>query len=313
VVEVSRDGQREPERRRGEVVQYAGGTLTLELASGRREQIPAAQVQSIQTERVASHSQADRLAAEGHYAQALSKYRQALGQEPRQWMQRRILADMVQCHQLLGQLEQACESFLLLVRHDPLSPWFDRIPLSWSGRAGSEEFRQLARTWLDQADRPVAALLGASWLLSGADRQQASRTLQRLAGHGDQRIASLAAAQLWRTAQPVSSADIVAGWQNRLDQVPWDLRAGPNFMVGTALAHLQRHDEAALVLLKVPILYPQQRELAAEALWAAGESLRSAGPAKEAKNVYRELAGRFPQHPLSAQARQRLQQMAAEK
>jgi tetratricopeptide (TPR) repeat protein len=231
-------------------------------------------------------------------------------EETRAWMQQRILADIARCYHLLGQIGQACEHFMILVNSDPKTPWFDRIPLSWSAQQVPADVADQARQWLRQADQPIATLMGGSWLLSGADRDQAVQALQRLTRNADRRIASLAEAQLWRIRVNEASSDTVANWQAQAMAMPRSLQAGPCFVVGTALAHQQQHQRAALVLLRVPILYPRHRNLAAESLWAAGEALDQAGQRAEARSVFRELRQNYPQDPLSRSAEQRIRALS---
>ena len=67
-----------------------------------------------------------------------------------------------------------------------------------------------------------------------------------------------------------------------LDGFPVAVRAGPYFVRGAALAHHQASEDAALDLLRVPFLYPEDRPLAAAALFEAARSLETAGQVEAA-------------------------------
>ena len=82
-----------------------------------------------------------------------------------------------------------------------------------------------------------------------------------------------------------------------VQQIPEPMRAGPYFLVGKALAQQKQHEQAALALLRVPILYGAERELAAESLWLAAGQLRRHGAAEDARNLHLELVNVYPESP----------------
>src|SRR5262245_38752489 len=69
------------QRRSGEVLDYTGRSLTLKLAGGREESIPADHVLAVETERLPEHKQGDALLAERKFADALAQYRLAGAKE----------------------------------------------------------------------------------------------------------------------------------------------------------------------------------------------------------------------------------------
>jgi hypothetical protein len=84
------------------------------------------------------------------------------------------------------------------------------------------------------------------------------------------------------------------------------VRAGPYYALGRAFAHHKQSDDAALSLLRVPILYPEDRPLAAAALLEAGRALEQTLDRESTIRVYRELLADCPQSRPAAEARQRL-------
>jgi tetratricopeptide (TPR) repeat protein len=156
---------------------------------------------------------------------------------------------------------------------------------------------------------PSSALLGASWLLTTSRREEALRTLRRLTSSDDARVAQLAEAQRWRVAQVTAADDEVRRWCTQLNQFDASLRAGPSFVVGQALARLQEPQQSALAFLRVSILHPDQRGLAAESLLAAGQQLEKAADPDGAARLYRELVDRYPRHLLVPEAQRRLEQL----
>ena len=192
------------------------------------------------------------------------------------------------CQQTLGQWEQACESFLLLLTRDPKTPYFDCIPLAWTPGSRSPAFEQKAKGWLSKGESPAAALLGPAICSRPLVGLRLLDQLNRLSLDRDPRIALLAQAQIWRTLVPTVKDEQLNGWRRSLDKIPNALRAGPDFIVASALATRQP-EQAAILLMQVPILYPRQRLLAASALLAAGQLLEKLDRNSEAMTIYGEL------------------------
>jgi tetratricopeptide (TPR) repeat protein len=292
-------------RRTGTIVDYKGAGVTLELVGGRREQISLDQVVAIETAKVKEQENADRFFAEGKYRDALVEYRLAVEADNRAWMRRQILAQMVVCYHRLNRIAEAGDTFSIIVRSDPTTQHFAVIPLSWAPRQ-SPALEERAKIWMAQEDLPAMALLGASWLLTTAERGSAEDTLRTLATGKDASVAMLAEAQRWRTQIVTATPQDASNWQRRIEQFPKMLRAGPYLTLGRALARLEQHERAALTLMRIPILHPIQYDLAAEALMLAGEELKQAGNKQEALSVFRELVNDYPDHRLASAAQQQL-------
>lgn len=307
VVRQGADGQ---QRRSGEIVDYTGERLVLKLPDGRTEQIPADRVDAVEMQRAAEHEEADRLYHDGQDAEAANLYRRVVEREPRRWVQRLLLAQLARCYRNLEQPDRAGEMFLTLLRSDPQTPWYDAIPLAWTAKSPSAELTRTVEAWMAAAQPPASALLGASWLLTTERREEALRTLGRLTTNDDQRVAQLAEAQRWRAAHVTATADEVQRWRTRLDQFDASLQAGPSYIVGLALARLQDPQQSALAFLRVSILHPDQRNLAAESLLAAGQQLEKGADPDGAARLYRELIQRYPQHLVAPEAKRRLEQLA---
>ena len=296
----------------GRIVDYTGEKLRLELPDGREQSFPAERILRIQTQHVPQHAEADALFAEEHFAPALALYRQAVRSEARAWVRREIIAQMVRCCGALGEWEEAGNLFLALLASDPSTPHFACIPLAWAPSQPSLLLEQAARDWLGREDTPAAVLLGASHLMSTAGRPAVLARLNRLAASPDRRIGQLAVAQTWRAAVATATDGEVDGWSRAIEQMPQPLRAGPYFVLGLARAQRQQWEQSALALLRVPILYPQQRLLAARSLLGAGRSLEKLSRPREATRLYREVIKDYPQTEAVAEAQGRLEKMVSD-
>ncbi|HET6879175.1 MAG TPA: hypothetical protein VFI31_03405 [Pirellulales bacterium] len=286
----------------GEVLEYTGRQLVVRLPDGREIKRPGQNVVSIETQWPAGKEQGDRLFEQQQFYASGEKYLAATRQESRGWARRALLARLIACHRELNQVDAAGKLFLALVREDPDSPYFDEIPLAWFTAEVGPAQEQLAREWLSGKD-PLAQLLGASLLLATNDRQQALDRLSQLALEKDDRIASLAEAQIWRVSIPTANDDKLAAWERRIESFPERLRAGPYWVLGRALSQHGHADRALVALLHVPLLYPQARLLAADALHSSAQLLDKQGEQQAAQRLRRELVANYGETTAAASAR----------
>jgi len=293
----------------GRVLDYTGRVLEMEMAGGLKRSYPAENVVKIETQCSPQQTEADALFARGEFASALALYGQARAADSRTWVRRQITARMVWCHRALGQLHEAGEEFLVLVRSDPDTPYFDCIPLAWVPSQPPVALEQAAREWLHREDLPAAVLLGASHLMPTAMRSAALARLGQLAAEGDPRIAALAVAQAWRAAVATADPGQLDSWQRAIERMPEAIRPGPYYVLGQALAQQGQWEEAALSLLRVPILYGKHRALAARALLDAGRSLEKLDRTAGASRLYRELLESYPDARAAGEARARLEEL----
>ncbi len=293
-------------RATGQIVDYTGRELSIELPGGTLQRFPAEQVLAVQTQTTAEQARADEQFARGEFAAALTMYRAALDAEPRRWVRRDILAQAVRCYDALARPVEAGTFFLLLVADDPATRHFDCIPLGWVPSQPDAALEQAARQWLD-SDQPAAVLLGASHLLSTSLRPRAVARLGELHTAADPRIATLAEAQRWRVDGRQSTPQQHAGWLRAIEAMPEPLRAGPYYALGQAQAAAGTHEQAALSLLHVAIVYPRHRPLAARATLEAAHALEQLGQADHAARLYRELIDDYQDQPrVVAEAQSRI-------
>jgi tetratricopeptide (TPR) repeat protein len=305
VVLWSRDGSQQV-RTVGDVLDFRGSGLQLRHRSGREETIPAERVIDIQTQRHPQHVVGDEKFDNGLYAEAVRAYADALRSGPRDWVRRGILARSIQCLVRLQRTEQAVEAFLLIWDQDPQTPHFGLIPLPWTTQATPASLQNRARNWMSSRDSSAARLIGAGWLVTSAQRSDALRVLRELARSEEPRIAFLAEAQLWRTQVVTATIEDAARWGERIQRMPELLRGGPYFVVGRLWARHNRHDEAAIALLKAALLHPELYPLAAESLLAAARELAKMDQRPHAARLCEEILARFPESDAAPQAAREL-------
>lgn len=297
---------------RGEIVDYRGDALRFRTSGGKEDTYDPARLTELVTTWPAPFREGEARWRAGAWDEAIVKYRAAAAAESRPWAKRRMLARLVECLRDARRIGDAGDAFLGLYRADPQTPDFGVIPLDWTfdaSAAAAVESR--AREWFKDDATPPAVLLGASWLLGRADRPAALAALRRLSNERDPRFAHLADAQIWRTQIVSARRGDVETWQTQLDRMPESWRAGPTLVVGQAWVKLGESQPAALQLLRIPILWNDQRELAAVALWEAARVFEGAPTLGDSTALYREIVTLYPASSLAESARKKLTSSAS--
>jgi len=280
----------------GEITDVNSRELRLRLASGSERRVPVDQVLSATTVRSTEAEAGDERFAAFDFAGALTHYRAALQPkgESRNWMRRSIVAQAIWCYRALDNDELAARTFIeVLLPSDPEGSQLDCVPLCWRPRPMTLSLERSAGEWLRNDKSPWTALIGASYMFGSRDQGSAIDRLKRLTSDSDRRVSWLAEAQLWRQSLVAESPERLVERLQSIDGCPEAYRAGPYYLVGAALLK-KRPDDGALALLRLPILYPRERALAAASLLAAGQSLQERGQPQQAMRLYRELADRYP-------------------
>lgn len=294
---------------RGEVLDYRGDGLRFRLTSGKEETFDPRRLIALETDWPPDLALGEAAWRAGRWDEALERLRAASAGDARPWVKRRVLARAVECLRDARRIGEAGEAFLTLYRLDDSTPYFAAIPLDWTLDAPAAiAVETKAREWLRDDPVPPAVLLGASWSLGRPDRPQALAALQRLTKAPDPRLAGLASAQLWLARSASADGAEIERWRQLRDRLPADLRPGPTFVVARTLARQGASAQAALEWLRIPVLHPDQRELAALALFSAAAELhRTPGAApQDPTGLYREIVDRHPTSSIAASARAQL-------
>ena len=283
----------------GTVLDYTGRQLTLQMASGRQRIVPTERVRNVQTGWNPQHQAGNQAWQQGAWQAAIAHYRVANQAEQRTWVRRQILTRLMRCYQAVGDLTAAGKLFLLVASSDPDTPAYQYIPLAWNTSGGVDPNQ--AESWLAESKVPPAMLLGASHLLSTPAHTRALRALAALREASGPRaqlatitpITTLATGQIWRAQVLEASAEEVQRWTRQVETFPQPLRAGPYFVLGVAYQRLQQFEQASLLYLRIPVLYGDQRHLAARALVAAARLQEQQNDRSTAITLLGEVVTRY--------------------
>jgi tetratricopeptide (TPR) repeat protein len=298
-------------KKAGQIIDFTGTELTLKTTFGTTDVIPANRVVEIQTKWTRAHGAARTARIAGNLEEAIAAFRRAKGEESRLWARRQVAAELAGCYLEAGRIDSAGDEFLAVVASDPATPHYDCIPVAWRAAPPDRLLESRATAWLAMEANPAARLLGASWLLSGAQRPAATAALEGLSADSEPRIAGLATIQLWRTKLVTAKEEEIRRWLAQLERMPTEIQASGWYVLGDLLSRQEQPQQAALAYLKVPLLFPEQRAMAADALLAAGKELDKLSQTEQAAGLYRELARDFAHLPAAAEAQSRLAKSSA--
>lgn len=293
----------------GTIVSYDDRELVVRLDNGRDIRYPAEEVDGIDSPAGPAEQSADAALARRDDAAAVGEFQRALSTEQRSWVRARILAKLTPAAQRAGQWEAAAEAFLLLAELREGIDVMALAPLLWEpGQSVSAEVRRIARRMIDDRTRPLARLIGGSWLLESPDGEAARTALSRLQTNKDPRWSWPARAQLWRTRLDSLTEEEIGRLAELVEKTPPPLRGGPRLLLAMATERRGKPVEAALLYLRVAFIDAPGTDLAPAAKLRAAEASRSAGLAADAEILYKELTRDHAGTPWAAAADRRLRE-----
>lgn len=292
----------------GEILEYTGETLRIRLKLGEAaKEFPASDVVEILTPQVSGHQRGLDLFAKRDFAGAYKAFLAAFEDEQRAWVKREILTHVVRCALMEGDYVNATSKFAILIRSDPRTHSFGLIPLIWSNLPPNPALKAQAEGWLlDDKQAPAVRLMGASILLDDAQfGTTAGVMLRDLAAHSDRRIGVLAACQQWRTRlasrKEINLTELKI-WEQKLETLPEELRAGPHFLLGRAYISRREFELGAVHLLWLPLIQPDDHYLAGRATLEAADALVTIGQLEAAARLYEETTAKFAGTPAAQEA-----------
>lgn len=259
---------------------------------------------SVQTWRSTIHEQGIAEFNAGDHPTAEQSLLKSLPDEPRKWMQREILSQLVRCAMRRGDWGTAGTWFLQITDDDPSSRHWNIAPIQWAPQSLGENQKTLARGWMKSSDSP-SQLLAASWLLiDPIYGEAAEKKLDDLARDSNGIIAPLARAQLWRLRLGLELNELeVQKWRQEVRRLPRPLRAGPQYLVGRGLLQRSEPAAASAELLWLPMVYQDNEDLSARALVDAAGALEKTGRTREAVTLYDRAIEQYAWSPWANAAR----------
>lgn len=280
-----------PTKRRGIITQWLGKQITLE-SSGRARLVDSDTVIDLQTQWPDSYTQAVERMEQQQFAEAIPLLQAAITAELRPWARRAIGGKLLECLIRTGNEASAIGEFVTITREDPETRFFNLAPLPWVSSVFMGNISNQAAGWM-QSNDPIEKLMGAAWSMSGNGRQAAVTAMKELSGNENPCVAGLAKAQLWRTQSMSASPDTIQRWESQLNAMPPSVRAGAYLMLADAQSRNELTDAAAINLMRIAVLHPEQHGLAAAALYRCADLRQNAGRLDQSRTLWAEVVRNY--------------------
>lgn len=168
--------------------------------------------------------------------------------------------------------------------NDPPDLLFGDLPLAWTSQEPDRLLREQASKWL-KGSTEIEQLLGASWSLSGPDRDAAKQTLLRLESSSSKVIADLATCQGWRFTAPPQTMSELNKWLRFRDSLIRPLQLGPTEFIAERLMRIGQKDLAIGQWMRIATIHSHRYDRVAKALGAAKTILERDGLSNEAERI----------------------------
>lgn len=299
----------------GDILEYNGRVLVIQPSAGTGQQhYRASEVVSVKTTYTSAHMSGARLLKAGRHQLAQPELEKAIGQEPRSWVRREILALLIRCALRANDFATAGARFEMLFESDEDTPHISVIPVFWQNRRVSGLDRTKAIQWLSSREA-VMQLIGASLLMFDLEHaEQARERIAELRRSPTPRVREIAWWQSQRLsihANEVTDFDIER-WEERVEDIPAAMRSGPWFLLGQGHFLRQDFDLAAAAYLQLPLVYRTDHPVTSQAGLSAANSLMKIGQASEAARLYEEVVEKFAWTSASAAAKESLTELRSD-
>jgi hypothetical protein len=232
-----------------------------------------------------SAAEAHRLFRARKWIDAIKAAEQGVQSGILQWQQRLLFAEIVDSYRNLGRFAESGVFFLTLAKHSPPTMLYASMPLVWTRVQLEKKALDSAQEWIEQ-DGPEAKLIGASWLLAGAERGKAESTLRGLGQTKKAVIAQLATAQTWRTVPATEGvSDKLVSWQTLRNRMPVPIQVGPTELIADKLDQAGAASQAVPEWLRIAVVHRDRYDAASRAIARAAKAKRDAGKEAEAKRI----------------------------
>ena len=276
--------------RKGTITQWVGDSLTIN-SKGVERKIDNDTIIKIETEWGDNYQQGVQELNSGNPSFAIVQFEEALTSETRSWAKLIIRAQLIEAYQSIEKYSDAIRHFETILREDPQTRFLPLAPICWTG-TGTVMADTTSR--LGKSRDSFLQLIGASWMLASPQRNAGIEILQTLSGDIDPRIKNIAIVQLWRTRLNVTDKQIKP-WEKTIHGLPRVFRAGPYLVLAEAQSRVGQTQSAIVNLMRIPILFPEQKSLVAAALYRTGNLLDNQGKSDLAQSIFNELVTLYPQ------------------
>jgi tetratricopeptide (TPR) repeat protein len=302
----------------GTITGFTAAGVTIE-ADGEKRTIPVPEIARIKADAYPDLDKAEEAFTQGQagktqrFAEAERLYRDLMKPGAPQWLRVFIQWRMYRFYADAGRTPEALDAFLELSRVGPNLVTGLKLP---APNANATEANKAMLAKVDEALRAAAGKpyagelqsFKASLAMLVSRPEDVMALLEPLLASPDERTrqsAMLKQIELLVGAGNIdeAAAKLDANGPALMQQHPDDIA----FWRGRILKERGQNVEAALEFMRLPILYPTDKALTADALWWAGQAMEAAAaPKEEVRKIYGEAADRYGGTPGADKARREL-------
>jgi len=311
----------------GEIVGVAEDGIEIKVGGSKRV-VPFGEITTIEAEEYPELGEAEALYVKGTQgdAEAIKKaaglYDDLDSSRSPEWLRTVVQWRTYNVYARSGQVRKALDAYLGMAKKSPKLVMELELPQPKEGQSKANQamLKQVDRVLATAGNVPFVDSLKQfrlSLLLLEGDPAKvlAGGGLDKLIQSEDPNVRRKAMLRKLELLLAAEKHDEAAAWfeqvKNSSAEIYPDERA---YWKGRVLQAQGKHTDAALSLMRVPILYPQKDpSRTADALWRAGQAMEAAKiPAKEVRGVYQEAVTDYPGTTGAARAKRELARLGAE-
>ena len=244
------------------------------------------------------------LRKKGDLAKAETALLRAIEVQPVGWLAERYRLELMECQQAHGRFADAVETYLAMMRANPESWHYARMPLPIGGPDENKIALQCLENSMAEAParRPGGQVFPLQWTLMGgilaADGKAADAEvyLKLLSSVHDERSSALARLLSAEVALANKKGrDAAELLDKNLRTLPEELKPLAYYLLGAAYAQCGEPKLAATAFLRIPLGdFSESVALQSECLFQGAAECEKAGLKDQAAALRRELAEKFP-------------------
>ena len=287
---------------RGKIVKAEERGIRVEYSENKIVYHRREEVADVQRDNDPVLAEVEALHKKGDLPQAETALLRAIKAQPAGWLAERYRLELMECQQAHGRFADAVETYLAMMRANPESWHYARMPLPVSGPDENNLAFQRLENSVAEAGGGAAHPTPLQWTLMGgilaADGKAADAEvyLKLLSSVHDERSSALARLLSAEVALANKKGrDAAELLDKNLRTLPEELKPLAYYLLGAAYAQCGEPKLAAIAFLRIPLGdFSESVALQSECLFQGAAECEKAGLKDQAAALRRELAEKFP-------------------
>ena len=250
----------------------------------------------------------------GEYGKAREQYQQTIAKESNAWCVAQARMRKLQCCLILDKYEEAAQEYVRIVKADPKSVNYSRIPLPLSQSPDNAKAAKYLRAIADLAKNDLvkgaATGLAASALAADKKTKEAEALAKSMLPISDPRVQGLAKILYGQIAVEKEDYDgAVKLLQKNMASIPDELLPAAYFWLGRAYLGKDEYERAVIAFMRCPTYMSHNQEIAGDSLFYGAKAFEKADRWREAARLYEYLVEDYPAARQIKQAKETLEKL----